>query len=69
MRTQEQMADIVEATYQAIEDQLKGQANLNQDQIIANACKFNDISEKHIRNVLMIDENSRSSVRLREKME
>ncbi len=69
MRTQEQIADIVEATCKAIEKRLKGRANLNQDQIIASHCRINDISEQHIRKILMIDENSRSSVRLREKME
>ena len=69
MRTPEETSEIVESTCQAIEKRLKGRANLNQDQIIVNQCRINDISEKHIRNVLMIDENSRSSIRLREKME
>ena len=69
MRTLEQTSNIVEATCKAIELKLKGRANLNQDEIIANQCKTHDICEKHIRNILMIDENSRSSVRLREKME
>lgn len=69
MRTQEQIADIVEATCNAIEIRLKIWGKSKQDQIIAEHCKIHDISEKHIRTVLMIDENSRSSVRLREKME
>ena len=69
MRTLEQTSNIVEATCQAIEKKLKGRANLNQDQIIANQCKTHDISESHIRKILMIDENSRSSVRLRERIE
>ena len=69
MRTLQQTSKIVESTCKAIERKLKGRANLNQDQIIANQCEINDISEQHIRKILMIDENSRSSVRLREKME
>ena len=69
MRTLLQISDIVEATCKTIETQLKGRANFNQDQIIANQCEIHDISESHIRKILMIDENSRSSVRLREKME
>ena len=69
MRTLQQISKIVEITCEEIELNLKGRANLNQDQIIANQCEINDISEQHIRNVLMIDENSRSSIRLREKME
>ena len=40
MRTQEEIADIVQATCEAIETQLKGRANLNQDQIIANQKMF-----------------------------
>ena len=69
MRTLEQTSNIVEATCKAIELKLKGRANLNQDQIIAYQCKIHDLSEDHIRKILMIDENSRSSVRLRERME
>ena len=69
MRTLQQTSIIVEATCKAIELKLRSRANLNQDEIIANQCEKHDISEQHIRNVLMIDENSRSSIRLREKME
>ena len=69
MRTLQQISKIVAITCEEIELNLKGRANLNQDQIIANQCVLHDISEQHIRKILMIDENSRSSVRLREKME
>lgn len=69
MRTLQQTSNIVESTCKAIELKLKGRANLNQDQIIAYQCVLHDICEDHIRNVMDIQIDSRSSVRLREKME
>ena len=68
METPKQISIKVDSTCKAIEKRLKGRAHPKENEIIAEECIINDISEKHIRKVLMIDENSKRSVRYREMM-
>ncbi len=57
MKSSKQISEIVDTTCQAIEKRLNGRADSNENEIIAEECIINDISEKHIRKILMINEN------------
>ncbi len=66
MRSSQRISEIVNTTCQAIEKRLDGRSHPNENEIIAEECIISDISEKHIRKILMIDENSKRSVKYRE---
>ena len=66
MKTPQQISIQVDSACKAIENRFKGRVHPNQNEIIAEECIIHDISEKHIRKVMMIDENSKRSMKYRE---
>ncbi len=66
MKSSKQISEIVDITCKSIEKRLDGRSHPNENEIIAEKCIINDISEKHIRKILMIDENSKRSVKYKE---
>ncbi len=66
MRSSKQTSKIVDKTCKAIDKRFNGRVHPDENEIIAEECIIHDISEKHIRKILMIDENSKRSVKYRE---
>lgn len=65
-KTPKEISHIVDKTCTSIDERLNGRSHPHENEIIAEECIINDISEKHIRKVLMIDENSKRSRKYRE---
>jgi hypothetical protein len=66
MRNPKQISLKVDKICKAIDKRLNGRSHPHENEIIAEECIINDISEKHIRKVRMMNENSKRSRKYRE---